>query len=65
MTNILTKNYNVALAGQYKLPNIDEALLGSDTVVSQDFWGNYISVEVGSCSSVYSTQGKKLFSHGY
>lgn len=65
MTNILTKNYNVALEGQYKLPNIDEALQGSDTVVSQDFGGNYVSVEVGSCSSVYSTQGKNLFSHGH
>lgn len=36
MTNIFTKNYDIALASQYKLPNIDEALQSSETVVSQD-----------------------------
>lgn len=63
MTNILTKNYNIALASQYKLPNIDEALQSSEAVVSQGFGGNYASVDVDSSSSVYSTQGRNLFSH--
>lgn len=66
MTNALTRNYDIALASQYKLPDIDEALQSSEAVVvSQDFGGNYASVDVDSSSSVYSTEGRNLFSHGH
>lgn len=37
MTIILTKT-DVVLASQHQLPNTDEALRGSEAVVSQDFW---------------------------
>ena len=64
-TNVLTKKYNIALASQYKLPNIDDALQSSEAVVSQDFGDDCISVDVDSSSSAYSTQGGNLFSHGH